>query len=69
VVIRNSVIGPYVSVGKGTLIESSVIKNSIVQTKTVLKNKLIENSMIGNNVNLEGRFDNLSLGDYNVICD
>ncbi len=51
------------------IIHNSVIKNSIVQAKTVLKNKLIENSMIGNNVNLEGRFDNLSIGDYNVISD
>jgi glucose-1-phosphate thymidylyltransferase len=67
--IKNSVIGPHVSIGKGTIIHNSVIKNSIVQAKSVLKNKLIENSMIGNNVNLEGRFDNLSLGDYNVISD
>ena len=67
--IKNSVVGPYVSVGKGTVIETSVIKNSIIQTKTVLKNKLIENSMIGNNVNLEGRFDDLSMGDYNAICN
>ncbi len=67
VIIKNSVIGPYVSVGKGTIIENSIIKNSIVQTKSVLKNKLIENSMIGNNVKLEGKTDNLSVGDYNVI--
>jgi glucose-1-phosphate thymidylyltransferase len=67
VVIKNSVVGPYVSVGKGTVIESSVVKNSIVQSKTIVKNKLIENSMIGNNVKLEGRMDDLSVGDYNVL--
>lgn len=67
VTIRNSVVGPHVSVGKGTVIESSVVKNSIVQTKTVLKNKLIENSMIGNNVKLEGRMDDLSIGDHNSL--
>lgn len=67
VTLKNSVVGPYVSVGKGSLIESSVIKNSIVQSKTILKNKLIENSMLGNNVTLEGRTENLSVGDYNVL--
>lgn len=67
VVIRNSVVGPYVSVGKGTVIENTIVKNSIIQTKSVLKNKLIENSMIGNNVKLEGKSENLSVGDYNVI--
>ena len=65
--IKNSVIGPYVSVGKGTRIENSVVNNSIIQAKSVLKNKLIENSMIGNNVKLEGRMEDLSIGDHNSV--
>lgn len=67
VVIKNSVVGPYVSISKGTLIENSVVKNSIIQGKTILKNKLIANSMIGNNVKLEGRLEDLSVGDYNSL--
>lgn len=67
VVIKNSVIGPHVSIGKGTVIENSVVKNSIIQSKTIVKNKLITHSMIGNSVKIEGKFDELSLGDHNVI--
>lgn len=67
VIIKNSVVGPHVSIGKGTVVENSVIRNSIIQTKTIVKNKLITNSMIGNSVKLDGRFDDLSVGDYNVI--
>ncbi len=67
VTITDSVIGPYVSISKGTQIENSVIKNSIIQSKTILKNKLIANSMIGNNVKLEGRLEDLSVGDYNSL--
>lgn len=67
VVIKNSVVGPFVSVSKDTVIENSIVKNSIVQGKTILKNKLIENSMIGNNAKLEGRFEDLSVGDYNSL--
>jgi glucose-1-phosphate thymidylyltransferase len=66
-VIKNSVIGPYVSVGKNTVIENSVVKNSIVQSKTTVKNKLINNSMLGNYVKLEGRMEDWSIGDYNTI--
>ncbi|MCW5906759.1 MAG: hypothetical protein KIS94_02785 [Chitinophagales bacterium] len=66
-VIRNSVVGPYVSVGKNSVIESSVVKNSIVQSKTIIKNKLIYNSMLGNYVKLEGRMEDWSIGDYNTI--
>ncbi len=67
VVIKNSVVGPHVSISKGTFIENSVVKNSIIQSKTILKNKLIANSMVGNNAKLEGRFEDLSLGDYNSL--
>jgi glucose-1-phosphate thymidylyltransferase len=64
VVIVDSVVGPYVSVGKNTVIENSVIKKSIIQTNSVLKNKLIENSMVGNNTKLLGKAEDLSIGDY-----
>lgn len=69
VVIKNSVVGPHVSVSAGTVIEQSVVKNSIIQGKTVVKNKLITNSMIGNSVRIEGRMQDLSLGDHNVTLD
>ena len=64
VVLKNTIVGPFVSIGKNTVIENSIVKNSIIQSKTILKNKLIENSMIGNNVNLEGKIEDLSVGDY-----
>lgn len=67
VVIKGSVVGPYVSLGKGSIVENSVVKNSIVQSRTVIKNKLIYNSMIGNYVKLEGKMEDCSVGDYNNI--
>lgn len=67
VVLKNSVVGPHVSIGKGTVIENSVVRNSIIQNKTIVKNKAIANSMIGNNAKLEGRTEDWSVGDYNNI--
>lgn len=64
----NSVVGPHVSIGKGTVIEDSVIRKSIIQNNSVLKNKLIENSMVGNNAKLVGKMEDLSIGDYVVIA-
>ena len=63
-VISNAVIGPHVSIGAGTTIEGAIIKNSIIQEQSYIKNKVLINSMIGNFVKLEGKADNLSLGDY-----
>jgi glucose-1-phosphate thymidylyltransferase len=69
VVIENSVVGPYVSVGKNTIIANAVIKNSIVQENSQLQSIHIENSMIGNFVQWQGKPQNLSVGDYNVVVD
>jgi glucose-1-phosphate thymidylyltransferase len=67
VVIENSVVGPYVSVGENTKISDSRIKNSIVQKDATIQNAMLENSMLGNFVTFEGSIDDLSLGDYNSI--
>lgn len=68
VVLKNSVIGPHVSIGKGTVIDSSEIRNSIIQQHTTIKLSKISNSMIGNHVEYSGTTENMSLGDYNVIA-
>ncbi len=34
--IKNSEIGPYVSLGNGTCVENSNIENSLIQEKTVI---------------------------------
>jgi len=65
-VISNSVVGPHVSIGAGTTIEGAIIKNAIIQEQTYIKNKIIVNSMIGNFVKLQGKADELSLGDYST---
>ena len=64
--ISNSVFGPHVSIGAGTIKEGAIIKNSIIQEQTYIKNKVIINSMIGNFVKLQGKADELSLGDYST---
>ncbi len=65
VVIQNSVVGPFVSVGCGTKIEDAIIKNSIIQKESNIKNACISDSMIGNFVNFSGKKIDVSLGDYN----
>lgn len=67
VILKNSTIGPYVSVGKGTIIEDSNVKNSIIQTQTVIKNAILDNAMIGNHVTFDGNFTKVSIGDYSEL--
>lgn len=67
VVLRNSVVGPGVSLSDGVVVESSVMKNSIVQDGAHLRNVNIVNSMIGAHARYSGKSEDLSLGDYSVI--
>jgi glucose-1-phosphate thymidylyltransferase len=63
-IIRNSVIGPYASIGQGSVIDSSIIKNTIVQAHTKLNRLIVEDSMIGNYCEMLGKPENVSIGDY-----
>jgi len=65
-IIEQSIIGPYVSIGKGTQIVHSQIKNSIIQTHTLIQDSQINSSIIGNYVKVSGRSAELNLGDYNT---
>jgi len=69
VVLHNSVVGPYVSIGSGSKISNSVISKSIVQEHAVVKNVVINNSMLGNNATYEAHARDLSVGDFNVISE
>ncbi len=62
--IKNSIIGPYTSVGENTLIEASIVSNSIVMNNSHLKQANLENAMIGNFARVERKPEALNLGDY-----
>ncbi len=67
VVLKNAIVGPYVSIGDNTLVENSTVKNSLIQSKSVIKNANLDNAMIGNHVKYNGNFEAISIGDYSVL--
>lgn len=67
VVLVNSVIGPHVSLGDGSQVISTVIKNSIVQKNAIIQNAVVNDSMIGNYAQVLANAKDLSIGDYTTI--
>ncbi|MES2389596.1 MAG: sugar phosphate nucleotidyltransferase [Bacteroidota bacterium] len=65
--IENSVVGPNVSLGKGTHVTHSVVSNSIIQENSKITHANITNSMVGNHAGVAGKPADLSVGDYNQI--
>lgn len=63
-VIKNSVVGPFVSVGEGSTIIKSVVEKSVIQNEARVKNVNLKNSMIGNHAEYREKARKISLGDY-----
>jgi glucose-1-phosphate thymidylyltransferase len=63
-VIKNSIVGPHVSIGHDTIIDNSIVKNSVIQNETVVKNAQLQDSMLGNKAEYTGKPNNVSLGDF-----
>lgn len=64
VVIKNSVVGPYVSIGRNTVIENSIISKSIIQDHAVVNNVVTQNSMLGSHTEYIAKKSELSLSDF-----
>lgn len=67
VVLKNAKIGPNVSIGNGTKISNSTVKNSLIQTFAEVENATLDNAMIGNFAKFNGKFTEISIGDYSVL--
>ena len=67
VVLKNSVVGPNVSLGMNSAVTNSTIKDSLIQEEVIIDNADLTNSMIGNKVVYDGNFTSISIGDYSVL--
>jgi glucose-1-phosphate thymidylyltransferase len=67
VVIKNSKIGPYVSIGDHSTVDDSEITNSLIQTNAQIANAHLDNAMIGNHAKYNGKYTSVSIGDYTEL--
>jgi len=67
VVIRNSIVGPFVSIGDNCVIGCSVVSNSIIMNNARVLNANLEGAMNGNYSVYEGKKESVNLGDYSEV--
>jgi glucose-1-phosphate thymidylyltransferase len=65
--ITDSIIGPYVTIGEGAEIKTSILKNSIIGSFTQLDGVMLERSIIGNDTAIRGARQSLNIGDNTEI--
>lgn len=65
--IKNSIIGPNVAVGDNTLVDSCVIKESIIGSFSELRHVVLCQSVIGSDAKITGILQSLNIGDNTEI--
>ncbi len=65
--IKNSIVGPNVSIAAGSIIEHSVICDSIINADNRVSNLILENSLLGDSVSLAGAPRKMNIGDHSHI--
>ncbi len=66
-IIRNSIIGPNVTLGEGTRIERSIVSNSIIGSWANLSDIVLTDSLIGGDTLLKGKKRILNVGEDTTI--
>ncbi len=67
VTIRNSIIGPNVSIGEGSSIDGSTLSDTIIETNAVIKGSTLMNSLVGHHTVVVGVSGEITVGDHSEI--
>lgn len=65
--VRNSIIGPNVTIGDNTQVDSSIIKDSIIGSFSNLFDIVLDFSLIGSDTTIRGETRTLNIGDNTDI--
>lgn len=65
--IKNSIIGPNVSIAAGSVIENSVIRDTIINAENKVSNLILDHSLLGESVTLIGAPRRMNIGDHSLI--
>lgn len=65
--VRDSIIGPYVSVAGGVRIRGAILRNSIINENAEVEEMLLDGSVVGENAVVRGAFQTLNVGDSSEV--
>ncbi len=65
--ISSSIIGPHVTIGENTVINHSVVSNSIIGNFAKIEEIVLRKSVVGNDASIKGMRQSLNIGDNTEI--
>jgi glucose-1-phosphate thymidylyltransferase len=63
----NSIIGPHASIAENTVVESSIISNSVIGSRSHISYVNLQSSIVGDDANVVGKHNSLNIGDSSSI--
>ncbi|CAA9328698.1 MAG: Glucose-1-phosphate thymidylyltransferase [uncultured Gemmatimonadaceae bacterium] len=67
VTLRDCTVGPNVSLGAGSVVERSELRDAVVGSKTTIRDSTLANSLVGDGVVLEGVRGEVTVGDHSEV--
>jgi glucose-1-phosphate thymidylyltransferase len=65
--IKNSVIGPYVTIDKDVTVEESIISDSIISYGSSIKGMMLKESLVGEETQITETHRTLNIGDHSKV--
>jgi glucose-1-phosphate thymidylyltransferase len=62
-VVEHAVVGPFVSIGEGTVVRRAIVRDSILYDGARIEDSLLEGSLVGESATVTGAYRKLNLGD------
>lgn len=66
-VVRDSILGPHVSIAAHCVVEGSILRDSIVNEHCEVKGMMLAASLLGEHVRLVGTPRHMNIGDHSII--
>ena len=67
VTLKNSKVGPNVSIGAGTLLDGSEVSQSIIGSNVKITKSVLKNSLVGDDAVVEGIKGEMTVGDHSEV--
>jgi glucose-1-phosphate thymidylyltransferase len=65
--LKNSIVGPHVSLGAGCVVETSIVRNSILEDEALVQGAVLEGSLIGRRAQIHRRAATINAGDQTSV--
>lgn len=65
--VKNSVLGPHVSVEAGAEVDGAVLEDSILFQESKVSGAVLKDSLVGRNAEVRGEAESINIGDHSVL--